>query len=106
MADTQDDPLRARVMNLRIEGDLHQKLSSRSAKSGRPMTTEALRLIHKGLAQEEVIGPRAESGFDLMIAFGLRGARGVIEKLMETATGAELRQFIYSVEAQSGKAAS
>ena len=33
------------------------------------MTTEALRLIDKGLMLDQSLGERAESGFDIMVAY-------------------------------------
>jgi hypothetical protein len=70
-------------MTLRIAPELHEKLSSRSAESGRPMTTEALRLIDKGLMLDQSLGERAESGFDIMVAYSLNGASGVIDMLVK-----------------------
>jgi plasmid stability protein len=101
MADTVDDPMRAKIMNVRIEGDLHAILKARSAATGRPMTTEAIRLMRKGLAQEEALGARAENGFDLMLAYAVRGVRGAIEELLQHSSPMELRQFILSAETSS-----
>jgi hypothetical protein len=92
-------------MSLRIDPQLHAELSSRSVASGRPMTTVALRLIRKGMAQEEALGTRADRGFDLMLAYSIRGPRGVLEELLKTEDPRALQQHLTGIVGGSGKAA-
>jgi hypothetical protein len=81
--ETEDNEAKAMVLKLRIDAELHAELIKKSKASGHKQTFEAIRLIRKGLAQEDVLGVRSDGGFDLMLAFSTGGPQAVINELMD-----------------------
>lgn len=102
---TDSDAIDATVLKVRIDPELHAELVKRCSVSQRAKSTELVRLAKAGLAQQQTLGARSDNGFDLLLAYSVRGVRGAIEELLQHATPMELRQYILSVEAQSGRSA-
>jgi hypothetical protein len=88
------------ILNLRIAPELREELARRSTASGRPNTTEALRLIQRGLMAERSLGLRGESGFDLALTYALNGTASLVDMLIKRMgeTPAHLHQIIQQVE--------